>query len=499
MSRGVCLLLLASLSAYAQDVAAQLRSLASADPVISRAHFGYKVVDLTSGQLLAADRNNEFFTPASNLKLYTSALALQTLGRDYVFNTELRTSAPPLTRGQATLPDLILVGGGDPNLSGRPFPYQVNAPDGDPLAAFHELANKLLAEGVHEIAGDVVGDATRYPSELYPDGWAVEDTLYDYGAPVSSLSFNDNTVHLLLHPGEPGDLADIQVRPAVPYLVILNETVTGPIGKMELHVSRPGNRNELVVWGTVAADAVEVPVDVAVDDPALFAAEAMIEALEEVGIRVDGQARSRYCPSSVVPDASQPCHQMESTVLATHTSLPLTEVTTAMNKNSMNLHAEMLLREVASHEPRSSAPSLDPPRMEELDGSFLQSIGITHDGSGLAVVDGSGLSQQDLLTPDSTIQLLQYMWTSPNREVWLNSLPVGGVDGTLEERFKGIAEADHVHAKTGTLSHVNALSGYVQSRSGHWLAFSVMVNGTVSENQQVRAFIDQFCQVLLGQ
>lgn len=493
---GLSIALLACVAVPAQqqgDLPGELQSMIAANPVIGRSHIGYKVVDLQTGQVLAAERSTEFYTPASNLKLYTTALALARLGPDYRFKTELRTDAP-IASNQTSLHDLSLVGGGDPNLSALALPYQKDAPEGDPLAAFHELADKLRATGITAITGDVIGDATRYASQLYPDGWAFDDTLYGYGAPVSALTFADNTVTLLLHPTEAGELADIQVRPAVPYLVILNNVLTAPAGKTELHVARPGNQNELVIWGSIGADQAELPADVAVDDPAKWAAQAMITALTDEGIRVDGAARSRYCEAESIPVETQPCKDLPPVTIATHTSAPLSQIIVPLLKNSMNLQAEMLLREVAWHE---AAP--EQPPMDQLDTNFLQAIGISQTGSGLAVSDGSGLSEQDLLTPDSTMQLLQYMWRSPNHDLWLAALPVGGVDGTLQHRFKDLPNADHVHAKTGTLSHVHTLSGYVQTNSGRWLAFSAMVNGAVSEMPAATAFLDQFCEVLLRQ
>jgi D-alanyl-D-alanine carboxypeptidase/D-alanyl-D-alanine-endopeptidase (penicillin-binding protein 4) len=129
--------------------------------------------------------------------------------------------------------------------------------------------------------------------------------------------------------------------------------------------------------------------------------------------------------------------------------------------------------------------------------AFLGEIGITPDGSGLALDDGSGLARQDLTTPDSTVALLRYMWQRPDRDVWVQSLPIGGVDGTLQHRFQGIPGADHIHAKTGSLSHVHTLSGYIETEPGKWLAFSIMVNATVGHNQEVLDFIDRLCGLFL--
>ncbi len=177
----------------------RIDTLLERSPAVRRGDLGYKFVDALTGQVLAEGNSQHFFTPASNTKLYTTALALTRLGPDYKFQTSLRTTGA-WKPGQAALTDLQLVGGGDPNLSGRAVPYQVDAQDGDPLATLRDLAAQLAAKGVREIDGDVTGVSTRYPDERYPEGWTVDDTIYGYGAPVSALAVNDNIVSLKVGP-----------------------------------------------------------------------------------------------------------------------------------------------------------------------------------------------------------------------------------------------------------------------------------------------------------
>jgi D-alanyl-D-alanine carboxypeptidase/D-alanyl-D-alanine-endopeptidase (penicillin-binding protein 4) len=441
--------LLFALTARSQTIG----QLIANTPGIDRAHLGYEVVELDTGTVLASSQSNAFFTPASNAKLYTTSLALDRLGADYKFVTEIRTGG----RG-----GLQLIGGGDPNLSGRVLPYDVNAKDGDPLGPFRELAAKLQARGIRQIDGDLTGVSSRYPNQFYPEGWTIDDTLFGYGAPVSALSVNDSTVTVLVHPTEPNELADIQLVPAVPHFIVLNEVLTGTQGQTELHVDRAPGSNELVLSGSVGGDVPELRADVAVEDPAMFAAEAMIDVLRDAGIGVRGDARALY---------SEP---EPGTLLAAHESAPLSEIVQVINKVSENLHAEMLLREVEHLNP-----------------------GLVRNSADFSATDGSGLARQDLVTPEATVALLEHMWTGPNHDLWLQSLPIGGVDGTLQHRFRDTPGAERIHAKTGSLSHVNTLSGYVETETRGWLAFSLMVDQTLMPDHDVREFLDGFAAALL--
>lgn len=476
-----------SVGAPRNKLQARVATLLTQVPAIQRGHVGFKFVDLTNGAVLAEHDAAEFLVPASNTKLYTTSLALVRLGQNYQFQTELRTSGA-WTPGQASVPDLQIVGGGDPNLSGRVLPYNVNAKPGDSLAGLRELAKKLCDAGVKTIDGDVTGIATRYPGELYPDGWTIDDSIYGYGAPVSALTFNDNALTVFVRPSENGELAAIDTLPASNPLLLLNQVTTDDSSQAHVHVLRTLGSNEVVLWGTIGTHAESWQQDLAVGDPARWVASALIDVLHEDGITVRGSARSRYQTAN----EDETRIASEGTLLAVHQSVPLSEAITVTNKVSQNLHAEMFLREVGYVTQGSG--TLRAGLAER--AKFLQELGITPDGTGMALQDGSGLARQDLTTPDSTVALLRAMWERPERDIWLASLPIGGVDGTLEHRFRKIVGADRVHAKTGSLAHVNALSGYIETKHG-WLAFSIMVNNTVGHDAEVRNFIDRLCALFL--
>ncbi len=475
-----------SIAAGAGNVTSKIDSLIQSSPVAQRGHIGFQFVDLASGEIRAELNSSNFFTPASNTKLYTTALALVRLGSDYKFQTELRTSGP-WTAGTAALTDLQLVGGGDPNLSGRVLPYALHSMDMDQLAALKELASKLAAAGIREIDGDVTGVATRYPGDRYPDGWTIDDAIYSYGAPVSALTLNDNAISLTVTPTGAGQLADVALEPSTDHLIVLNEVITDASSNTEIHIDRGPNSNEVKLSGVIGQNANAWREDVAVEDPALFAAQALIDVLEEQNITVRGVARSEYLAGPVAGTGG--------TLLAVHESVPLWEDLQVIHKVSQNLHAEMLLREVGHFS--QGVGTLEAALAERND--FLQQIGIGRDDTGVALEDGSGLARQDLTTPQSTVKLLRYMWQRPEHDLWLRTLPIGGIDGSLEHRFQNVAGAERVHAKTGSISHVNALSGYIETDRHRWLAFSVMVNATPGPASEVRTFIDDLCALFLNE
>ena len=465
-------------------LASQIDELREQCPIVKRGRVGFKFAAVDTGEVLAASDANTFFTPASNTKLYTTACALERLGVDYKFRTELRTTGA-WKPGQTRIPDLQLIGGGDPDLSGRAVPYQADADDHDPLRVLRVIADQLYTAGVREIAGNITAVAARYPGDLFPDGWTLDDSDYSYGAPISAMTVNDSTATLVLRPAEAGELAAVEVRPGGSHFLISNQVITVAGKESHIEFSRPGHSNEIVLTGTIGDAVDQWSEDLAVDAPALWAAECFASVLRERGITVAGGPAAEYGSM----DAVESPQAANGTLILVHQSAPLSQVVQVVNKVSQNLHAEMLLREVAvvSGQPGTLENGL------KIREAFLQQAEITPEGSGFALADGSGLARQDLTTPESTVRLLRYMWGRPERDVWLRSLPVGAIDGSLKHRFKRLPGAQRVHAKTGSISHVNALSGYIETRTRGWLAFSIMVNGTVGPAADVRDFIDRLC------
>lgn len=476
----------------------QLNGMISSSPNLPRGHIGFEFEDAETGKVLAQMGARDFFTPASNAKLYTTAMAIVRLGVTYQFKTAVKTSGR-FAPGDTRVPDLIFIGGGDPNLSGRAIPFfqaEEEAKDKrDGLSAANRLADQIAAKGVKDIDGDIIGDDTRYPFDPYPDGWTFDDGTWSYGAPVSALCVNDNSVHLTVAPTEPNSLAAITITPEIGQFIVLNQVVTDASQETHISVARPPGSNELVISGTLGNRAPILEEDVAVADPALFAAEALRYALQERGVAVHGVARARHQNLKDVPNLLQALrleNAPSGTELAAIQSAPISQIVQVVNKISQNLHAEMLLREVAYA--TRSVGTLEAGRDERK--RFLAEVGL--DSMEFVLADGSGLARQDLTTPDSIVKLLRYMWNRPERDAWVQSLPIGGVDGTLDRRFKSVPGGERVHAKTGSLSHVNAMSGYMQTESGRWVIFSMMANAEVNDSREVRLFFDQACGVFLG-
>ena len=475
-----------SLSAgvFAQGLAGKVEALAAASPVASRGHWGAQFIDLATGEVIFSRNENSFFVPASNTKLFSTALALMRLGPTHRQLTRL-VGMRPLGPDGVLHGELRLIGGGDPTLSGRPLPYDPKAKFGEPLAALDELAEQAWQGGLRRVDGDIAGDDSLYLWEPYPGGWAVDDTKFSYGAPVSALMLHDNTVSLRLEGGaEAGQPARITISPTPGYWTIESRVRTA-VPAAGVHLEREPGSRQIELWGTIAPRRARV-FSLAVDDPAQYAAFAMREALERRGIAVFGGVTA-YHRHPLMSAAAETVGAVE---LARRLSPPMLETLRVIDKVSQNLQAEAVLLEVARL--RGKAPGRDG-AMEEL-RAFLDEIGIPSEDYNFE--DGSGLSRLTLITPATVIRLLRFMHASPHAEAFRSLLPHGGVDGTLDDRFKRLKGAV-ILAKTGSLSHTAALSGYIERPDRSPLAFSVMVNNANARGAALREFIDKLVLTIL--
>lgn len=475
-------------------LAGRLEAVWQREEFPKRAFIGFAVADPASGAILYSQNATQLFVPASNAKLFSTALALTRLGPEHRQATEVFAEGAFSPSTGVLQGDLVLRGGGDPSLSSRRFPYSRETEDvrDYPIPALEELADSLVARGVRHVTGDLVGDDTAYLWQPFHEGWAQDDALYDYGAPVSALSVNDNFLELTVTPGSsPGEPASASTRPALPYYDVLNRVVTrtGAPGRIDWEIS-PGH--QLLVSGSVKPGARPWRGFVAIDDPALYAARYLRDALQRRGIRIDGAARARHRflgePSSAEGDAapaSPASSALAGTILVRRESPTLAEILRPTNKESVNLFAELLLCEVArvKNGVGSRQGGLDELR------AFLAELGISPDAASLA--DGSGLARLSLVSPQATLRLLVAMWKGPHRAAWLESLPVAGLEGTLERRFNGPTKRGIIRAKTGTLRGVTGLSGYVIAGDGRALAFSAFANNYAGPARTARDFLDK--------
>jgi D-alanyl-D-alanine carboxypeptidase/D-alanyl-D-alanine-endopeptidase (penicillin-binding protein 4) len=527
-----------------------------AGPAVSRDHWGIMVTAMDGAPIYSLNEG-QLFQPASNAKLYTTAAAMALLGPKTTFETKI--VARGVFGGAETLKgDLVLVGGGDANLSGREVPYVAPAPmpkpvlgaqplpEVNPLRYLEAMADQVAATGLKLVNGDVVGDDTLFPWEPYPQDWSIDDTVWGYGAPVSALTINDNQIKVTVSPSAAaGQPATVAVNPAVPSYYTLDVSVTTGEKKSGSHVQmeRALGSKVLRVYGTIAVDAQPDEEEVAIHDPAEYAAITLKGMLEARGIVVTGKARALHRISTdaegflaqtrdpqrervvlvngiegstcmaelsdttektlashisptlqedvtVTNKVSQNLHaELSDTTektLASHISPTLQEDVTVTNKVSQNLHAELWLHHLGRRTFCGKGSTVEGARLVR---AFLEHAGIDKDD--FVFFDGSGLSGHDLVTPRATARLLQYASTQPWFQDWKKSLPVGGEDGSLLSRFGKAPLKDHVFAKTGTLGEARALSGYVECASGRTVIFSIMVGNHMPETNSDRYGMDK--------
>lgn len=457
-----------------------------------RGFWGIVIARLPDGKILFARNADHLFQPASNMKLFTTAAAIEKLGPEFVFRTTVESATGPGASGRVG--DLILVGRGDPNIGSRKLPYSPKASQTQPAdQILRELADQVAAKGVREVTGAIVTDDRYYLYEPYGHDWSEEDLEWGYGAPVTALAFNDNALALGVSPGRAaGEKAAVQLDPAPDYYTLDNRLVTTPAGTTrQIFVERmPGSRR-LQVWGKFPLDSSQESDTVAISNPPLAMGQLFRQGLEARGVRVQGGVKVLEllridAATQVDPFAPLPPR----VVLAEHKSLPLAEDIKLINKVSQNLHAEMLLRTMA-HELKnygSAEVGL------EILKAFADDLGIEPGATQFA--DGSGLSREALVTPRAIVQLLVYMARSPRFSVFFDSLPISGEDGTLASRFEKTHLAGRIHAKTGSIEHVDTLSGYMELPSGHRLAFSIMGNVNPMRPKERLRTVDAIAQAI---
>lgn len=451
------------------------------------ADWGILVADQRTGRTLYAHDASRFFTPASNAKLFTSSLALAVLGPDYRWHTTLETSGHVAADG--TLEgNLVLVGRGDPNLSNRVFPYNgvKEQTDGPPEVVIANLVAQLAAKGIKRIHGDAVADDSYFTYERYPPGWSVDDMTADYGAPVSAIVIDDNTMEIDVTPGaRPGDPTTIQVLPFAAFYHFRNDVTTAAAGApAQVSIAREPDSLDVTLTGQVPVGEPPSQEYLAIEQPARYAAALLKHLLVAQGIAVTGDTRVEHLLPDQTPGKT-PARQ----VLAEHVSPPLGEALRYILKVSQNLHAECLLRTVAHV--RTGVGSLQ--NGLALEQEFLTQLGIEKD---VVFFDGSGLSRYDLVTPRAVVKLLRWDARQSWWPVLYNALPVAGQDGTLQDRMGGTPAEGRVVAKTGTLEHDNSLSGYVTTLSGRRLVFSMFVNND-PPHAHLTPFMDKIAEAMV--
>jgi D-alanyl-D-alanine carboxypeptidase/D-alanyl-D-alanine-endopeptidase (penicillin-binding protein 4) len=337
---------------------------------------------------------------------------------------------------------------------------------------------------VRRIDGDIVGDDTAWVYRPYATGWAQDDLAWEYGAPVGALTLNDSSIEATLRPGSrAGEPAGITLQPAIEYFAIDNGVITVERGQGRIELDRmPGSR-QIRLRGTIPLGGPAQTKRIAVDDPARFAAAAFYDALLRRGISVAGRAVAQHRFRTTATPSGE--RNPDAVVLAARISPPLADILQTLTKVSQNLYSETVLREVGRARRGNGSPEAGLAELHQ----FLTKADIRLDE--YTWLDGSGLSRQNLVSPAAVTKLLVYMHNSPNRDLWKSLLPVAGEDGTLRYRFQEALLGQRVRAKTGTLAHVSALSGYAVREGADEVVFSILVNNHESPDSEIRSLIDK--------
>lgn len=443
-----------------------------------RASWGVDVRYVDGGAVLYSRNPLKYFIPASNVKVFTTAAVLDRLGPNFRFETRLGYEGKLRENGVLT-GDLVLIGGGDPglanNLGSRPI-----------FKHLDNMAREVERAGIRLIQGDVVGDDSFFSYAPHGRGWNKKDLEYHYAPRVSALSFYDNLLNLVARPGRrTGQPIRLASYPSNSLFQLINMGTTVADGPQATgYLYRSLGNHKAVIGGQIPINSPGWTRRITMEDPALYTATLLRDRLRKRGIRIGGSVRSRH---------TAPSDGVEMQEIYVHESPPLIEVIFRVNKASHNLYAEILLRTLGAVVKGRGSDSGGLEVVYEL----LREAGVPLRLTDLQ--DGSGLSEQNLITPRAQSLLLRHVAGKSFFPFFLGSLPVAGRNGTLSGRMGGTPAASRVFAKTGTLSNAITLGGYVQSRSSELLAFSILVNDHRFGHYTARRGIDQICSLLAKQ
>ncbi len=463
-------------------------------PELAPAQVAVKIVSLDTGRTLFEENAGKRLMPASNMKIYTVAAALDRLSPDYRFKTSVYAPARPDATGTVR-GNLIVYGRGDPSIAARFNDKNYNK-------AIDEIAARIVAAGVRKVEGDLVGDETYFTGGPLGDSWEWDDLQWWYGAEVSALSVNDNALDLFVKPGASvGAPGMVTTGPSITSFVsVVNGTTTTPRGtKRDLIVHRGLTANVIEVGGSLPLDDKGYTGGVAVPHPALMFVEMLRSSLAQRGVTFTGRIRTLEASArgGITLNPFRSSSQMTATnnllsslvEIASWQSPPLSMIAALTLKPSQNLYAELLLRSLGKVFGTRTDPKQETAEAGiEVVKTFLREAGVSDDV--IIMRDGSGLSRHSLITAEATVQLLTYMSRHRYANAFRDALPLAGVDGTLRNRFKGAPAANNVRAKTGTIDMVSALSGYATSAAGERLVFSIIINNVPGEASIRENYID---------
>ncbi|MDP4174719.1 MAG: D-alanyl-D-alanine carboxypeptidase/D-alanyl-D-alanine-endopeptidase [Bacteroidota bacterium] len=438
------------------------------DPNFSSSNWGVVIKSLETGEYLYKRNEDKFFIPASNMKLFTTSAGMLLLGRNYRYKTNLYINGS--IEGSILKGDLILQGTGDPTNSER-FNSE------DIYKVYNDWADTLIARGIEEITGNIIGDDKDFEENGYGAGWACDYESYWYSAPTSAISFNENCVDIIVRPSDIGKNAYISILPDTRYVTIINKVVTAPKGTVtDIDVYRDRGTNVITVFGKISIDSDEIKTYATVTNPTQYSLIVLKDVLKKKGINVKGYAAN-------IEDENLTLDYAKLTKILTHLSVPLSEIIKVTNKNSYNFYAEQLLKTIGLEKYGFGSVDNGVKAIKKL----LREIGINSEN--MIIADGSGLSRLNLVTPRQIADLLNYIYRHNIFPTFYQTLPIAGVDGSLALRMTRSKAENNVRAKTGYLGGVRSMCGYVFTADNEPVCFSIIVNNfivpaTLADNLQ---------------
>ena len=446
------------------------------DPNFANAFWGVDIQSLKTGETFYKVNADKLFSPASLLKLFTTSSALLLLGSDYQYKTTIYTDGN--IKNHTLHGNLVIKGSGDPSISNRFIDGSVNV-------VFEMWADSLKKLGIKKIDGNIIGDDDNFDEVRLGKGWSHEVINNWFAPPSGALCFNDNSISITIVPTEPGMPADITIEPNSEYKFLKKVVTISSKNEPNIEISKKNGSQVISVSGLISKDSPAKKFYVSVDDPTEYFLYSLYNTLTDNGIEITGAFFDKDDEGITVQDDNL-------TPLFSHFSVPLSKLITEVNKNSNNFYAEQIFRTIG-YELIGYGDINNSLMMTE---DILKKMGINPDN--LMIVDGSGLSKLDLVTPKQVINVLSYLYKSDEFGTFYGSLPVAGTDGTLADRYKNTTGAKNIHAKTGYLENIRSLAGYLKTADGEPIVFCIIVNNFLVPSQLANYLQDKVCSRLVN-
>lgn len=446
---------------------------------VENASWGIVVQSLKNGETLVSVNPKKNLIPASNRKIFSSIFALDQLGADFTYVTQVFAKGV-LDSDSVFTGDIIIRGAGDPTISGRFYENKTTK-------ILEDWADSVQRKGIKSIRGRIIGDDNGLMGDdVLGDYWESTEESYWYSAQISGLNFNDNCVDWYVKPTRIGEPAKIILIPPTQYIKINNfvKTVSSKSEAVKVDAVRRRAANEVDFIGSILTESDPQHGYVTVENPTRYTAHVFSEILQSRNIRVDSAAVDaddlvRYVYNETDSNMIR---------IARYVSPAMPELMKIINKNSHNLYAELLWRTVAAVKDSSGTSK----RALALEEKFLKSVGLNPDK--ISICDGSGYARGNLVSPQDIVTLLTWVRKHKNWKTFYESLPLAGEEGTVKSRMKGTLAEGNARAKTGYLDNVRTISGFVKTRDGEELVYSVMCNNFTTD----RLEIDRIQDMIIG-